>query len=86
MVEGEEKKPKTPAQLKKDAAKAEKLTKFTEKQRKMAEQKALQATKPPEVAILSLFYPFLPLISHHSQNFIVQITIKSVLTHILSLI
>uniref|UniRef100_A0A914X998 valine--tRNA ligase n=1 Tax=Plectus sambesii TaxID=2011161 RepID=A0A914X998_9BILA len=48
MVEGEEKKPKTPAQLKKDAAKAEKLTKFTEKQRKMAEQKALQATKPPE--------------------------------------
>lgn len=52
MVEGDEKKPKTPAQLKKEADKAEKMTKFAEKQRKLAEQKAQQAAKGPEVLVL----------------------------------
>lgn len=46
-------KPKTPAQLKKEAEKAAKLAKFEEKQKKLEQQKAEQAAKPKEVGRLN---------------------------------
>lgn len=44
-----DKKPKTPSQLKKEAAKAEKLAKFRKKEQKLAELKASSASKQNEV-------------------------------------
>lgn len=48
---GADGKPKSAAQLKKEAAKAEKLAKFREKEKKMAQIKAAQANKSKEVSI-----------------------------------
>lgn len=49
-------KPKSASQLRKEAAKAEKLAKFQEKQRKLEEQKAQAQAKPKEVSFFRELY------------------------------